>query len=68
MSEFANAADAVAYAQAAKQRAAAEILPWLKAEKYSFSIVSIANLPILLEKKDMIQYKQFLDQILPGKF
>jgi hypothetical protein len=66
--DFNNAQEAVDYALQAKRLAASEILPWLKPEKYAISIVSDPNLEILSEKKDLTQYKQFLDQNLPGKF
>lgn len=65
---FANAQEVVDYIQKSKRIAANEIIPWLKADKYSFSIMTDTNLPILLDKKDLGQYKQFLDQNLPGKF
>ena len=66
ISGFATAQDAVDYVAKAKKIAHLEIIPWLKSDKYAFSIVSETNLPILLEKKDLQQYKQFLDQNLPG--
>ena len=68
ISGFTNAADAVSYVQEARKIAHLEIVPWLKNDKYSFSIMSDSNLPILLEKKDLPQYSKFLDQNLPGKF
>jgi hypothetical protein len=64
---FANAQEVVDYIQKSKRIAANEIIPWLKSDKYSFSIMTDSNLAILLEKKDLGQYKQFLDQNLPGK-
>lgn len=66
--DFANAGDAVAYMQLARAAAPTQVIPWLKADKYSFSIITDANLPVLLEKKDLEQYRKFLDQNLPGKF
>ena len=65
---FNNAQDALDYMEKARKVAHLEIIPWLKNDKYSFSIVSDSNLTTLLEKKDLQQYKQFLDQNLPGKF
>lgn len=64
---FANAQEVVEYVQKTKRIAASEIVPWLKPDKFSFSIITEANLPILLEKKDLEQYKKFLDQNLPGQ-
>jgi hypothetical protein len=65
---FGNAQAAADYVQQVKPRAAAEIVPWLKADKYSFSIISEQNLEILKSNPDLAAYKRFLDQNLPGKF
>ena len=66
--DFATAREALNYMQFAKQSASSEVMPWLKADKYAFSIITDDNLPLLLEKKDFEQYKKFLVQNLPGKF
>jgi hypothetical protein len=66
--DFASAQEALNYMTSARQAAASEVMPWLKAEKYSFSIIDDENLPLLLEKKDLEQYRKFLVQNLPGKF
>ena len=66
--DFPTAREAVNYMQFAKQSATSEVMPWLKADKYAFSIITDDNLPLLLEKKDIEQYKKFLVQNLPGKF
>jgi hypothetical protein len=66
--DFPNVKEAFSYMQAAKNAAAGDVMPWLKADKYSFSIITDDNLPLLLEKKDMEQYRKFLVQNLPGKF
>lgn len=66
--DFTNANDAVNYMLLAKRFAPTEVIPWLKADKYSFTIIAESNLPVLIEKKDLIQYRKFLDQNLPGKF
>jgi hypothetical protein len=65
---FANAQEAMDYIQDVKPKAASEIVPWLKADKYSFSIISDQNLEILKSNPDLTAYKLFLDQNLPGKF
>ena len=65
--DFATAREAINYMQFAKQSASSEVMPWLKADKYAFSIITDDNLPLLLEKKDLEQYKKFLVQNLPGK-
>jgi hypothetical protein len=66
--DFASAREALSYMQYAKQSAASEVMPWLTADHYSFSIITDDNLPVLLEKKDTEQYRKFLVQNLPGKF
>ncbi|TMI84010.1 MAG: hypothetical protein E6H10_06740 [Bacteroidetes bacterium] len=65
---FDNAQAAMDYIQQTKPRAATEIIPWLKPDKYSFSIISEQNLGILQSNPDMAAYKRFLEQNLPGKF
>jgi len=66
--DFPNAREAVNYMQFAKQSASSEVMPWLKPDKYAFSIITDDNLPLLLEKKDLEQYRKFLVQNLPGKY
>jgi hypothetical protein len=64
---FDNAQKAIEYVQKARKLAPNEIVPWLKPEKYSFSIITSYNLEVLQNLKDLNQYKKFLDQNLPGK-
>jgi outer membrane protein assembly factor BamD (BamD/ComL family) len=66
--EFNSAQEALDYMQQAKRLAPREIIPWLKPEKYSFSILSQNNLEVLQNLKDLEQYRKFLEQNLPGKF
>jgi hypothetical protein len=63
-----NAAAAIEYVTKVQQVAATEIIPWLKGNKYTFSIISARNLELLKAKTDMPAYKAFLEQHLPGKF
>lgn len=65
---FANAADAVAYINKAKPLAASRIVPWLAPEKYSFLILSGANLTVLKSKKDIQEYRTFLHGVFPDIF
>ena len=65
---FANAQEAIDYINDVKPKAAGEIVPWLKPEKYSFSIISEQNLEILKSNPDLTTYRLFLEQNLPGKF
>ena len=64
---FQNVQDAIDYVQKAKGIAATEIVPWLKGDKYSFSIISESNLQLLQQNHDLAGYQKFLDQNLPVK-
>ena len=68
VSIFTNAQGAIDYVQSAKAEAATQIVPWLKSDKYSFSIISEDNLKVVTETKDFGAYQKFLDQNLPVKF
>jgi tetratricopeptide (TPR) repeat protein len=65
---FKDAAGAVDYSDRTKPQAAGRILPWLNANKFSFLIISNANLEILKQNKDLPAYKKLLTETLPGKF
>lgn len=65
---FANAQEAADYITRVRPAAPAEIVPWLKGDKYSFSAISPANLELLKTAKDIPAYKQLLERNLPGKF
>lgn len=65
---FADAAVAVAYIDKTKPVTGSRIVPWLTAEKYSYTIISQSNLDVLKETKDVDGYKQLLQKALPGQF
>jgi len=65
---FSNAQAAVDYIQKVKPAVPTRILSWLKPDKYSFSIISDANLELLRANPDIEAYKRFMEQNLPGKF
>lgn len=65
---FADAGKAVDYVEKTRPQAPSNILPWLNASKFSFLIISSANLEVLKENKDLGSYRQLLVQLLPGKF
>jgi tetratricopeptide (TPR) repeat protein len=65
---FSDAATAMIYVNRVKPQAASAIIPWLKPEKYSFTIISQPNLDILNETKDLSGYKSLIEKVLPGKF
>jgi hypothetical protein len=64
---FSSAADAIAYVQKVKPVAPSQILPWLKADKFSFSIITEQNLQAVLKAKELSAYQKFLEQALPVK-
>lgn len=65
---FSDAATAVIYLEKVKPKTAGMIIPWLKPEKYSFTIISQPNLDLLKETKDMAGYTEMIQKVLPGKF
>jgi outer membrane protein assembly factor BamD (BamD/ComL family) len=65
---FANAQAAADYVEKTKPLSGTEIIPWLKGDKYTFSIISDKNLELLKTNPDLVNYKKFIDQYFPGKF
>ena len=65
---FSDAASALIYVDKVKPKAPGVIIPWLKPDKYSFTIISQANLDILNDTKDLQGYKSLMEKVLPGKF
>ncbi len=65
---FSDAATALMYAEKVKPKASGVIIPWLKPEKYTFTIISQSNLNVLNDTKDLNGYKEMLEKVLPGKF
>jgi hypothetical protein len=68
ISQFNNAQSAIDYILSVKPVAASQIVPWLKADKFKFTIISEENLKVILDAKDLSAYEKFLDQNLPVKF
>jgi outer membrane protein assembly factor BamD (BamD/ComL family) len=65
---FANIMQATEYIQKASPIAPREIIPWLKAEKYSFTVISDKNLEVLKTNPNLTNYKKFLEQNSGLKF
>src|SRR5690606_39194440 len=65
---FEDAKAAVNYVDMARPITSTQIMPWLKAEKYKYSIISQPNLEYLKTDMDVNKYKLFLEQHLPGIF
>ncbi len=65
---FSNELAAINYVQTAKPLASTQIVPWLKSDKYTFTIISESNLEVLKANPDLNKYQKFLDRNLPVKF
>ncbi|CAN5758798.1 hypothetical protein BH10BAC2_BH10BAC2_07790 [soil metagenome] len=65
---FTDAALAVDYVDKVKPITGSRIIPWLTADKYTYSIISQSNLDLMKEVKDVESYKKLIDKVLPGKF
>ena len=65
---FDSARAAIEYIQQAKPVASTRIIPWLKPEKYSFSIISNRNLELLRTNLKLDEYRKFADTYWQGKF
>jgi tetratricopeptide (TPR) repeat protein len=66
--DFPTVQEAIAYVQAVKPKAATDVMPWLKADKYFFTVISADNLEVLRTKTDLPAYLRFLEPNLPVKF
>lgn len=64
--KFADAAAAADYVEKTKKLTANDIIPWMPAAKYSFIIITDANLELLKNRKDLPDYKKFIQQYYPG--
>ncbi|MDP4284221.1 MAG: tetratricopeptide repeat protein [Bacteroidota bacterium] len=67
ISKFINAETAIDYRDKIKHDAPSEI-SWLPTNKYSFYIISEANLELLKENKNLQSYIDLLNKKYPGKF
>ena len=67
ITSFPDAATALLYYTKIKRDAASEI-SWLPANKYSFLIITDANLQLLKENKDLTGYKTLLNTQFPNRF
>lgn len=66
--DFPDANGAMDYYKNVKALAPRAIIPWMPAGKYTFLIISDANLNLLLSNKDLPAYLKFLSAAYPGKF
>lgn len=65
--EFPNADEAMVFVNRIKRDAASEV-SWLPANKYSFYIISDANLEVLKQNKTLPDYLELLNKKYPGNF
>ena len=65
---FTDAVGALDYVDKVKPLTAGKILPWLTPDKFSYLMISQANLDLLNENKDLEGYKGILRKALPAKF
>lgn len=65
---FATAGEAVTYLDNIKPSVSSRIIPWLTPNKYSYSIISNANLTILKTNKNVEGYRTFIRQLFSDKF
>lgn len=65
---FQNAGEAIGYIDKIRPQAKTQIIPWLTIDKYRFSMISSANMDILINKNDIEGYSTFIQKIFPDKF
>lgn len=66
--EFENLQAAIDYVSVVKPISPTQIIPWLKGDKYSFSVISGSNLELLKSTGQIDLYREFINKNLPGKF
>ncbi len=65
---FVNAGEAMGYIDKTKPLTASRIIPWLTADKYSFSLISTPNMRLLLGTNDLAGYRTFIHEVFPDRF
>jgi outer membrane protein assembly factor BamD (BamD/ComL family) len=68
MGPFSDALVAMDYVEKTKPLTSGRILPWLTADKYTYTIISEDNLDLLKDNKDVEGYRSLIKKVLPGKF
>lgn len=66
--EFVTADNAVAYINKVRPKATSDIVPWLEANKFSFYIISAANLELLKQNVKVTEYLKALHTAMPKVF
>ena len=65
---FGNASSAVSYIDLVKPLTNSRIVPWLTADKYFYSMISLSNLALVQKRRNYNTYSTFLHQLFPYKF
>ncbi len=65
---FTDALGALDYIDKVQPETAGKILPWLTPDKFSYLMISQANLDLLKDNKDVEGYRSLIQKVLPGKF
>ena len=61
---FKNIIDAIAYQMGVQRNSPKDIIPWLAASKYQFVVISLDNLTVLRQKKNLTEYSTFIESYL----
>ena len=67
IANFANVIDASDYMEKVKTSASTDLFPWMPKDKFSFFIITAANLELLKTKKDVDEYLKLYKQSYSGK-
>ena len=65
---FENAGKAIDYYKVLKPQAASSLISWIPETKYKYSIISYPNFTTLKETKNIAEYINFIQQVLPDQF
>ncbi len=67
ISAFANVVEASDYMEKARTSASTDLFPWMPKDKFSFFVITAANLELLKNKKDLDEYLKLFKQSFSGK-
>jgi len=67
IANFANVIDASDYMEKVKTSASTDLFPWMPKDKFSFFIITAANLELLKTKKDVDEYLKLYKQSYSAK-
>lgn len=64
MGPFQNIVEALAYQYELQREAGKDIIPWMTKDKYRFVVISLDNLAVLRQKKNLAEYDTFIQSYL----